>query len=70
MTYKFSKGHAMNDQNASVAAKNSKLSRITRGLLTSVGLTAFILVSATAQAASGPATGRSAAFGVLSATRA
>ncbi len=61
MTYKFSKGHAMNDQNASatqaqhgmprVAARNSRLSRITRGLLASVGFVALlIVVPATAQA--------------------
>ncbi|MHB0982455.1 MAG: ice-binding family protein, partial [Thiobacillus sp.] len=47
MTYKFSKGHAMNDQNASVAAKNSRLSRITRGLLAGLGAT-VLLVSAPA----------------------
>ena len=68
MTYKFSKGHAMNDQNASVAAKNSKLSRITRGLLASVGLTAFVLVSATAQAATAPDLLTSGTYGVLSST--
>lgn len=75
MTYKFSKGHAMNDQNASatqiqhgmprVAARNSRLSRITRGLLASVGLTAFVLVSATAQAQVAPPLGVAQQFGVL-----
>ncbi|MHB1403500.1 MAG: IPTL-CTERM sorting domain-containing protein [Thiobacillus sp.] len=68
MTYKFSKGHAMNDQNASVAAKNSKLSRITRGLLASVGLTAFVLVSAPALAATAPDLLTSGTYGVLSST--
>jgi hypothetical protein len=68
MTYKFSKGHAMNDQNASVAARNSRLSRITRGLLASLGLTAFVLVSATAQAATAPDLGTAATYGILSST--
>ncbi|MDP2253658.1 MAG: ice-binding family protein, partial [Thiobacillus sp.] len=75
MTYKFSKGHAMNDQNASatqvqygmprVAARDSRLSRITRGLLASLGLTAFVLVSATAQAQVAPPLGVAQQFGAL-----
>ena len=75
MTYKFSKGHVMNDQNASatqvqhgmprVAARNSKLSRITRSLLASLGLTAFVLVSAPALAATAPPLGVAQQFGVL-----
>jgi hypothetical protein len=65
MTYKFSKGHAMNDQNASVAARNSKLNRISRGLLASVGLTAFVLISATAQAQVAPPLGVAQQFGAL-----
>ncbi|HUX31979.1 MAG TPA: IPTL-CTERM sorting domain-containing protein [Thiobacillus sp.] len=78
MTYKFSKGHAMNDQNASatqvqhgmprVAARDSRLSRITRGLLAGLGVTAFVLVSAQALAATAPNLGTSATYGVLSST--
>lgn len=78
MTYKFSKDHAMNDRNASatqvqhgmprVAARNAKLSRITRGLLASLGLTAFVLVSAPAQAATAPNLLTSGTYGVLSST--
>ncbi|MDZ7583771.1 MAG: IPTL-CTERM sorting domain-containing protein [Thiobacillus sp.] len=75
MTYKFPKGHAMNDQNASatkvqhvmphVAARNSKLNRITRGLLASLGLTAFVLLSAPAQAQVAPPLGVAQQFGAL-----
>jgi hypothetical protein len=68
MNYKFSKGHAMNDRNASVAARNSRLSRITRGLLASVGLTAFVLVSAPVLAATAPDLGTAATYGILSST--
>lgn len=74
MTYKFSKDHAMNDQNASatqvqhgmphVAARNSRLSRITCGLLASLGA-AFLLVSAPALAATAPPLGVAQQFGVL-----
>jgi hypothetical protein len=75
MTYKFSKGHAMNDQNASatqvqhgmprVAARNSRLSRITRGLLASFGFAAFLLASAPALA---QVLGTASDFAVLGAT--
>src|SRR4030065_632587 len=78
MTYKFSKGHAMNDQNASatqvqhvmprVAARDSRLNRIYRGLLASLGLTAFVLVSAQALAATAPDLLTSGTYGVLSST--
>jgi hypothetical protein len=77
MTYKFSKGHAMNDQNASatqvqhamprVAARNSRLSRITRGLLASLGVT-FLLISAPVLAATEPNLLTSGTYGVLSST--
>jgi hypothetical protein len=75
MTYKLSKGHAMNNQNAAstqvkhvvphVAARNSRLSRISRGLLASLGLTAFVFVSATAQAQVAPPLGVAQQFGAL-----
>ena len=67
----------MNDQNASatqvqhvmfrVAARDSRLSRITRGLLASLGVT-FLLLSASAQAATAPNLETSATYGVLSST--
>lgn len=48
--------------------KKYKLSRITRGLLASVGLTAFVLVSAPALAATAPDLGTAATYGILSST--
>lgn len=77
MTYKFSKDHAMNDQNASatqvqhgmphVAARNSRLSRITRGLLAGLGA-AVLLVATPALAAVAPDLGSTDTFGIVSET--